>query len=110
MIDTQQTADRPSVMTRFGGVVVRRRRAVILAWIALLIGTAVVGSSAFSVLSTDFGAGSSTESGRVAKQLDDLAGTGGQLAIVADQIDVDDPAGAAARSPPTSRGSPQSTG
>ncbi len=70
---------------------VRRRRAVILAWVVALIGTAVVGSSAFSVLSTDFGAGSSTESGRVARQLDDLAETGGQLAIVADRIDVADP-------------------
>jgi putative drug exporter of the RND superfamily len=101
MTTTRQTADRPrsiepivippSVMTRFGRFVVRRRRAVILAWVAALIGTAVIGSSAFSVLSTDFGAGNSTESGRVAHQLDDLAGTGGQLAIVADGINVDDP-------------------
>jgi putative drug exporter of the RND superfamily len=91
MTSIQETKDRPSVMTRFGGMVVRRRRAVIVAWIVVLIGTAVVGSSAFSVLSTEFGAGSSTESGRVAKQLDQLAGSGGQLAIVADQIDVDDP-------------------
>ena len=68
-----------------------RRRAVILAWVVALLGTAVVGSSAFDVLSTDFGAGSSTESGRVAHQLDDLDGTGGQLAIVADRIDVADP-------------------
>ena len=83
--------DRPSVMTRLGRFVVRRRRAVILAWVAGLVGTAVVGSSAFSVLSTDFGAGSSTESGSVAHQLDDLDGTGGQLAIVADRIDIADP-------------------
>jgi putative drug exporter of the RND superfamily len=81
----------PSVMTRLGRFVVRRRRAVILAWVVALIGTAVIGSSAFSVLSTDFGAGNSTESGRVAHQLDDLAETGGQLAIVADRINLDDP-------------------
>ena len=43
------------------------------------------------MLSTDFGAGTTTESGRVAQQLDDLAETGGQIAIVADDIDVDDP-------------------
>jgi RND superfamily putative drug exporter len=101
MTTTRQTAERPtdtqpgvvapSTMTRFGRFVVRRRRAVILAWVATLIGTAVIGSSAFSVLSTDFGAGNSTESGRVAHQLDDLAETGGQLAIVADGIDVADP-------------------
>ncbi|HEY5873989.1 MAG TPA: MMPL family transporter, partial [Ilumatobacteraceae bacterium] len=77
-------------MGRLARFVVRRRRTVILSWIVLLIVTAAIGSSAFSVLSTDFGAGSSTESGRVAEQLDDLAGTGGQLAIVADGIDVDD--------------------
>jgi uncharacterized membrane protein YdfJ with MMPL/SSD domain len=70
--------------------VVRRRRAVILTWVVLLLATATIGSSAFSVLSTDFGAGSSTESGRVAQQLDDLAETGGEIAIVADGIDVDD--------------------
>ena len=78
-------------MRRLGQFVVRRRRAVILAWVVLLLVTATIGSSAFSVLSTDFGAGSSTESGRVAKQLDDLAETGGEIAIVADGIDVDDP-------------------
>ena len=79
-------------MGRLGRFVVRRRRAVILAWVALLLVTATIGSSAFSVLSTDFGAGTTTESGRVAQQLDDLAETGGQIAIIADGIDVDDPA------------------
>jgi putative drug exporter of the RND superfamily len=78
-------------MGRLGRFVVRRRRSVILAWVALLLVTATVGSSAFSVLSTDFGAGTTTESGRVAQQLDDLAETGGQIAIVADGVDVDDP-------------------
>jgi RND superfamily putative drug exporter len=79
-------------MGRFAAFVVRRRRAVIVFWVVLLLVTATVGSSAFSVLSTDFGAGSSTESGRVAQQLDDLAETGGQLAIVAEDVDVEDPA------------------
>jgi RND superfamily putative drug exporter len=83
--------EQGGVMTRFGRFVVRHRRAVILSWLVLLIVTATIGSSAFSVLSTDFGAGTSTESGRVAQQLDDLAETGGQIAIVADDIDVDDP-------------------
>jgi putative drug exporter of the RND superfamily len=71
--------------------VVRRRRAVILTWVAILLVTGTIGSSAFSVLSTDFGAGTTTESGRVAQQLDDLAETGGQIAIIADGIDIDDP-------------------
>jgi RND superfamily putative drug exporter len=79
------------VMGRLGRFVVRRRRTVILAWVVLLVLAAGVGSSAFSVLSTDFGAGTSTESGRVAQHLDDLAETGGQLAVIADDIDVDDP-------------------
>jgi RND superfamily putative drug exporter len=79
------------MMGRLGRFVVRRRRAVILAWIALLIVTATIGSAAFSVLSTDFGAGTTTESGRVAQQLDDLAEAGGQIAIVADGVAVDDP-------------------
>ena len=79
------------LMVRVGRFVVRRRRAVILTWVALLVVTAAIGSSAFSVLSSDFGAGSSTESGRVAEQLDDLAETGGEIAIIADDIDIDDP-------------------
>ena len=78
-------------MRRLGSFVVRRRRAVIVVWVVLLLVTATIGSSAFSVLSTDFGAGTTTESGRVAQQLDDLAETGGQIAIVADGIDIDDP-------------------
>ena len=78
-------------MRRFAGFVVRRRRAVILFWVVLLLVTATIGSSAFSVLSTDFGAGTSTESGRVSQALDDMAETGGQLAIVADGVDIDDP-------------------
>ena len=78
-------------MKRFASFVVRRRRAVILFWVGLLLVTATIGSSAFSVLSTDFGAGTTTESGRVAQELDDMAETGGQLAIVADGIDIDSP-------------------
>ncbi len=78
-------------MSRLARFVVRHRRAVILSWIVLLIITATIGSSAFSVLSSEFGAGTSTESGRVAHELDNLAETGGQVAIVADGIDVDDP-------------------
>jgi putative drug exporter of the RND superfamily len=69
---------------------VRRQRTVILTWVVLLLGTAFIGSSAFSVLSADFGAGNSTESGRVAHQLQDLAESGGQLAIVVDGVDIDD--------------------
>jgi putative drug exporter of the RND superfamily len=79
-------------MNRLARFVVRHRRAVILSWIAALIVTAAIGSSAFSVLSSEFGAGTSTESGRVAHELDDLAQTGGQVAIIADGIDLDDPA------------------
>jgi RND superfamily putative drug exporter len=78
------------MMQRLASFVVRRRRAVIVFWVGLLVVTAAIGSSAFSVLSTDFGAGTTTESGRVAQQLDDLAETGGQLAIVVDGVDVDD--------------------
>jgi RND superfamily putative drug exporter len=78
-------------MTRFARFVVRHRRAVILSWFGALIVTAVVGSSAFSVLSTEFGAGSATESGRVAQELDALAETGGQVAVIADGVDVADP-------------------
>jgi putative drug exporter of the RND superfamily len=91
MTTTRQAPDHPRTITRLGRFVVRRRRAVILAWVAALVGTAAVGSSAFSVLSTDFGAGNSTESGRVAQQLDDLAETGGQLVIVVDRINVEEP-------------------
>jgi putative drug exporter of the RND superfamily len=79
-------------MNRLAHFVVRRRRAVIIAWVVLLIITATIGSSAFSVLSTDFGAGSATESGRVAERLDNLAETGGQIAIIADGIDLADSA------------------
>ena len=83
------------MMSSLASLVVRRRRAVIMIWIVLLIGAGTVGSSAFSVLSSSFGAGPSTESGRVTERLDDLAETGGEIAIIADGIDVDDPAVAA---------------
>jgi RND superfamily putative drug exporter len=83
------------MMSSLASLVVRRRRAVITIWILLLIGTATIGSSAFSVLSSSFGAGPSTESGRVTERLDHLAETGGEIAIIADGIDVDDPAVAA---------------
>src|SRR4051812_46988920 len=86
------TRAKERLMSRWGRLVVRRRRVVLLCWAALLVVTGVIGSSAFSVLSTDFGAGSSTESGRVAQQLESLEQTGGQLAVVAGGIDVDDPA------------------
>jgi putative drug exporter of the RND superfamily len=79
-------------MSSLAALVVRRRRAVIVVWIVLLAVAGTIGSSAFSVLSSSFGAGSSTESGRVTERLDDLAETGGEIAIVADGIDVDDPA------------------
>ena len=78
-------------MNRLAQFVVRRRRSVVAAWIVLLVATAAYGSQAFSVLSSEFGAGTSTESGRVAEALDHLDETGGQVAIVADGIDVDDP-------------------
>ncbi|MGD9704533.1 MAG: MMPL family transporter [Acidimicrobiia bacterium] len=77
-------------MDRLARFVVRRRRTVMVSWLVLLLVTTAIGSSAFSVLSSDFGAGSSTESGRVAQQLDDLATTGGQLAIIANGVDIDD--------------------
>ena len=84
------------MMTSLASFVVRRRRAVITFWIVLLLAAGTVGSAAFSVLSSSFGAGPGTESGRVTERLDDLAETGGEIAIIADGIDVDDPATAAA--------------
>ncbi|MGE0140512.1 MAG: MMPL family transporter [Ilumatobacteraceae bacterium] len=78
-------------MSRLAHFVVRHRRSVILSWIVVLVITAAIGSSAFSVLSGEFGAGTSTESGRVAHELDELAETGGQVAIVVDGIDIEDP-------------------
>ena len=66
-----------------------------MVWIVLLIGAGTVGSSAFSLLSSSFGAGPGTESGCVTERLDDLAGTGGEIAIIADGIDIDKPAVAA---------------
>jgi hypothetical protein len=63
------------MMSSLASLVVRRRRALITIWAVLLIGTGAFGSSAFSVLSSSFGAGPSTESGRVTERLDDLADT-----------------------------------
>jgi RND superfamily putative drug exporter len=83
------------MISSLASFVVRRRRAVITTWIVVLLAAAAVGSSAFSVLSSSFGAGPSTESGRVTERLDDLAETGGEIAIITDGIDVDDPAVAA---------------
>ena len=96
------------MMSSLASFVVRRRRAVITFWIVLLLAAGTVGSAAFSVLSSSFGAGPGTESGRVTERLDDLAETGGEIAIIADGIDIDDPATA----PPSatdSNGSPPST-
>ncbi len=84
------------MMTSLASFVVRRRRAVITFWIVLLLAAGTVGSAAFSVLSSSFGAGPGTESGRVTERLDDLAETGGEIAIIADGIDIDDPATARA--------------
>jgi RND superfamily putative drug exporter len=79
-------------MQRLASFVVRRRRAVMIVWLLVLLAGAAVGSSAFSVLSSDFGAGSATESGQVTERLDALATTGGEIAVVVDGVDVDDPA------------------
>src|SRR3954452_1924795 len=83
------------MMSSLASFVVRRRRAVITFWIVLLLGAGTVGSSAFSVLSSNFGPGASTESGRVTERLDELADTGGEIAIITDGTDVNDPAVAA---------------
>ena len=56
------------MMSSLASLVVRRRRAVITLWIVFLIGAGTIGSSAFSVLSSNFGAGPRTESGRVTEQ------------------------------------------
>ena len=80
------------MMSSLASLVVRRRRIVITIWFVVLIAAGTIGSSAFSVLSSSFGAGPSTESGRVTERLDELAETGGEIAIIADGIDVDDPA------------------
>ena len=80
------------MMSSLASLVVRRRRIVITIWFVVLIAAGTIGSSAFSVLSSSFGAGPSTESGRVTQRLDELAETGGEIAIIADGIDVDDPA------------------
>src|SRR3954470_10599937 len=77
-------------MSSLASFVVRRRRTVIAMWIVVLIAAGTVGSSAFSVLSSSFGGGTSTESGKVAERLDHLAAAGGGIAIIADEIDVDD--------------------
>jgi RND superfamily putative drug exporter len=77
-------------MRRLGTFVVRRRRAVITAWIIVLLAAGAIGSTAFTALSSDFGSGGSTESGRVAERLDELAETGGEIAVVVDDIDLDD--------------------
>ena len=79
------------MMSSLASFVVRRRRTVIMIWIALLVAAGVVGSSAFSALSSSFGAGPSTEAGRVAERLDDLESTGGEIAIITDDIDTSDP-------------------
>ena len=80
------------MMSSLASLVVRRRRAVITLWIVLLLAAGTVGSAAFDVLSSSFGAGPGTESGRVTERLDELAETGGEIAIIADGVDVDDPA------------------
>ena len=74
------------MMSSLASFVVRRRRAVIGVWALLLVLAGTVGSSAFTALSSTFGAGPSTEAGRVAEQLDHLASTGGEIAIIADGI------------------------
>lgn len=84
------------MMSSLASLVVRRRRIVITIWFVVLIAAGTIGSSAFSVLSSSFGAGPSTESGRVTQRLDELAETGGEIAIIADDIEVDEPAVATA--------------
>src|SRR5689334_15180230 len=78
------------MMASFAALVVRQRWAVIALWIVALVGAGSV-TSGLSKLTSDFGAGTSTESGRVSALLDDLAETGGEIAVIADGISVDDP-------------------
>ncbi|MCW2715320.1 MAG: hypothetical protein JWN88_2367 [Frankiales bacterium] len=82
-----------------GAFVVRRRRAVIGTWLALVVAGGAYGSGAFDVLSSEFGAGSSTESGQVAHRLAELSGTGGDIVVIADGVRVDDPATPVALAP-----------
>src|SRR5689334_17968930 len=79
------------MMASLAALVVRRRWVVIALWIVVLIGAGSL-TSGLSKLTSDFGAGTSTESGRVTAALDDLAETGGEIAVIADGISVGDPA------------------
>ena len=83
------------MMASLAALVVRRRWAVIALWIVVLVGAGSL-TSGLSKLTSDFGAGTSTESGRVSAALDKLAETGGEIAVIADGITVDDPATARA--------------
>lgn len=57
------------MFAQLGEFVVRRRVAVVIAWVIMILAGGVVGSAAFEVLSSDFGAGEASESGQVAQHL-----------------------------------------
>ena len=78
------------MMSSFAALVVRRRWTVIGLWALLLVAVGAL-TPGLSALTSDFGAGTSTESGRVTASLDRLAETGGEIAVIADGISVDDP-------------------
>jgi len=82
---------RGALMARLGHLVVRRRRRVVAVWVLVMLITGAVGMASIGRLSTDFGAGDRTEAGRVAKSIRRLSPTGGEIAIVADGIDMTDP-------------------
>ncbi|MDY7105301.1 MAG: MMPL family transporter [Actinomycetota bacterium] len=77
---------------RIGEVVVRRRGVVALVWLAVVVVGGVVGGSLMSRLETQFVGADRYESTQVLTRLDELAVTGGEIAVVTDGVAVDDPA------------------
>ena len=97
------TVPRRPIMERLGRLVVRRRRRVVAIWLLVLVVTGTVGVSSLGRLSTDFGAGDRTESGMVADSIDAMSPTGGEIAVIAGGIDVNDRAVEAAIRPGLAR-------
>ncbi len=60
------------VLARLGGVAYRRRRLLVVAWLAVLVAGVLIGSSVFDRLTTDTGDDSSSESQRAYALMRDL--------------------------------------
>ncbi len=94
--DRRWPVERPSRFERLGRFTFRHRRLVVALWgVVIALGVVAMGPLSDRV-TAEFGGSERLESARVQHRLDEIGASGGDVAIVIDAIDMDDPATVAA--------------